>query len=157
MRNLAAILAGAAISLAAPIAVMAEAPGSVFSQDKLEWKAGPPELPRGAEVAMLFGDPMQGGPYILRMRAPKGYKIGPHKHSGMETMTVLSGAVRYGQGAKLEPNAEKTLAAGGFAATPAEAGHWVNFEDDTVIQVTGVGPWNITYLDPRDDPRAAQR
>ena len=59
MRNLAAILAGAAISLAAPIAVMAEAPGFVFSQDKLEWKAGPPELPRGAEVAMLFGDPMR--------------------------------------------------------------------------------------------------
>ena len=91
------------------------------------------------------------------MRAPKGYKIGAHKHSGMETMTVLSGVVRYGQGAKVDPNAEKTLAAGGFAATPAEAGHWVNFEDDTVIQVTGVGPWNITYLDPRDDPRAAQR
>jgi quercetin dioxygenase-like cupin family protein len=106
---------------------------------------------------MLFGDPTQGGSYILRMRAPKGYKIGAHKHSGMETMTALSGAVRYGQGAKLDPSAEKTLAAGGFAATPAEAGHWMSFDDDTVIQVTGVGPWNITYLDPRDDPRAAQR
>ena len=58
---------------------------------------------------------------------------------------------------KLDPSAEKTLSAGGFAATPAEAGHWLSFDDDTVIQVTGVGPWNITYLDPRDDPRAAQR
>jgi len=141
MRNLAAVLAGAAISLAAPIAVMAEAPGFVFSRDKLEWRAAPPELPRGAEVAMLFGDPSQGGPFILRMRAPKGYKIGPHKHSGMETMSVLSGAVRYGQGAKLDPSAEKTLSAGGFAATPAEVGHWLSFDDDTVIQVTGVGPW----------------
>lgn len=157
MRNLAAIFAGAAISLAASSAVMAEAPGFVFSQDKLEWRAGPPELPRGAEVAMLFGNPMQGGPYILRMRAPKGYKIGPHKHSGIETMTVLTGVVRYGQGDSLESRAEKTLAAGGFAATPAETGHWVSFDDDTVIQVTGVGPWNITYLDPRDDPRAPQR
>ena len=49
MRNLIAIVASAAISLAASTA-LAEAPGSVFSQDKLEWKAGPPELPRGAEV-----------------------------------------------------------------------------------------------------------
>ena len=72
MRNLAAILAGAAISLAAPIAVMAEAPGSVFSQDKLEWKAGPPELPSGAEVAMLFGDPTQGGPYITENARAQG-------------------------------------------------------------------------------------
>ncbi|WP_292529406.1 cupin domain-containing protein [Methylocystis sp.] len=156
MRILAAIVASAAISLAASNA-LGEAPGFVYSQDRLEWKAGPPELPRGAEVAMLFGDPMGGGPYILRMRAPKGYKIGPHKHNGMETMTVLSGAVRYGQGNKLEANAEKTLGAGGFAATPAEVGHWVSFDDNTVIQVTGIGPWNITYLDPRDDPRAAQR
>ncbi len=72
-------------------------------------------------------------------------------------MTILTGAVRYGQGNLPDTNAEKTLSAGGFAATPAETGHWVSFEDDTVIQVTGVGPWNITYLDPRDDPRAAQR
>ncbi len=155
MRILAAIVALAA-GLAASTA-FAEAPGFVISQDKLEWKAGPPELPRCAEVAMLFGDPVGGGPYILRMRASKGYKIGPHKHNGIETMTVLSGAVRYGQGNKLDPNAEKTLGAGGFAATPAEVGHWVSFDDDTVIQVTGVGPWNVTYLDPRDDPRAAQR
>ncbi|MFO1125322.1 MAG: cupin domain-containing protein [Methylocystis sp.] len=156
MRNFAVIVAGAAISLAASNA-LAEAPGFVFSQDQLEWKAAPPELPRGSEVAMLFGDPMQGGPFLLRMRGPKGYRVGPHKHSGIETMTVLSGALRYGQGDKLNPDAERTLSTGGFAATPAEVVHWVTFDDSTVIQVTGVGPWNITYLDPRDDPRAPQR
>ncbi len=69
MRNLTAIVASVAISLAASTA-LAEVPGFVFSQDKLDWQEGPPELPRGAEVAMLFGNPMQGGPYILPMRAP---------------------------------------------------------------------------------------
>ena len=132
MRIFAAIVASAAISLAASNA-LGEAPGFVFSQDKLEWKAGPPELPRGAEVAMLFGDPMGAGPTSCGCARPMGYKIGPHKHSLMETMTVLSGAVRYGQGNKLEANAEKTLGAGGFAATPAEVGHWVSFDDNTVI------------------------
>lgn len=156
MRNLVAIVAGAAIGLAASSA-LAQAPGAVFSQDKLKWNAGPIDLPRGAEVAMLFGDPTRGGPFILRLRAPKGYEVAPHKHSAMETMTVLSGAVRYGQGAKLDPTAEKALSAGGFASTAAEVGHWVKFDDDTVIQVSGVGPWNITYLDPHDDPRADQR
>ena len=156
MRILAAIVASAAMSLAASMA-FAEAPGFVFSQDKLEWKPAPPGLPQGAEVAMLFGDPAQGGPFILRLRAPKGYKVGPHKHSGMETLTVLSGGLRYGEGDKIDPVAQQTLSAGGFAAAPAEMVHWVSFDDNSVIQVTGVGPWNITYLDPRDDPRAAQR
>jgi quercetin dioxygenase-like cupin family protein len=157
MRKFAVVLVGAAISLAAPSAVMAEAPGFVLSQDKLEWREGPPELPPGAEVAMLFGNPAQGGPFILRLRAAKGYKVGPHKHSGMETLTVLSGSLRYGEGNKVDPLVEQTLSTGGFAAAPAEMVHWVSFNDNTVVQITGVGPWNITYLDPRDDPRAPQR
>ncbi len=75
MRIFAAIVASAAISLAASNA-LGEAPGFVFSQDKLEWKAGPPELPRGAEVAMLFGDPMGADPTSCGCARPMDIKLG---------------------------------------------------------------------------------
>lgn len=29
-------------------------------------------------------------------------------------------------------------------------------EEETVIQLHGTGPWDIEYLDPRDDPRKRQ-
>ena len=36
---------------------------------------------------------------------------------------------------------------------PAGMRHFVRTQGDTVVQLHGVGPWAITYVNPADDPR----
>lgn len=124
--------------------------------DSLDWRPAPAELPGGAQVAVLFGDPMSSGPFVVRLRAPAGYQVAVHKHPDLETVTVISGVLRYGEGLRLDPRAETFVHAGDFFAAPAGMGHWIAINEDAVLQVTGTGPWKIDYLDPRDKPRAAQ-
>ncbi len=35
--------------------------------------------------------------------------------------------------------------------------HAAWFDAETVIQVHGIGPWAINYLNPADDPRNAKK
>jgi quercetin dioxygenase-like cupin family protein len=121
--------------------------------NELDWKPAPADLPRGADVAALFGDPQASGPFVVRLRAPAGYQVPAHKHPDTETVTVLSGTLRFGEGLRLDPRAEKFLHAGDFFAAASGMGHWFTVNEDAVVQVTGVGPWKVEYLDPRDDPR----
>jgi len=34
-----------------------------------------------------------------------------------------------------------------------KATHFAFFNDETVLQVHGVGPWQVNYVNPEDDPR----
>jgi quercetin dioxygenase-like cupin family protein len=141
-------------------AICALGVGGAFAQssglhlaDELEWKPAPPDFPHGAEVAVLFGDPQAVGPFVVRLRAPAGYQLPAHKHPDSETVTVISGVLRFGEGQRLDPRAEKFLHAGDFVAAMPGTGHWFTVNEDAIVQVTGAGPWKIDYLDPRDDPR----
>lgn len=125
--------------------------------DGLDWKAAPSDLPPGAEVAILYGDPQSAGPFVVRLRAPAGYQVPAHKHADLETVTVISGVLRYGEGSLLDPRMESFVHAGDFFAAPAGMSHWIAVNQDAVVQVNGVGPWKIDYTDPRDKPQPAQR
>jgi hypothetical protein len=45
------------------------------------------------------------------------------------------------------------LKAGGFAIAPKGMAHYAWFPEETVIQIHGLGPSGITYVNPADDPR----
>jgi quercetin dioxygenase-like cupin family protein len=122
--------------------------------DHLDWRPTPPDLPRGAQMTVLMGDPMAAGPFVVRLRAPAGYQVAAHKHPDVETITILSGALRFGEGQGLDPRREQFLHAGDFASATPGMGHWFVVNEDAVVQVTGTGPWKIDYLDPRDNPQA---
>lgn len=77
----------------------------------------------------------------------------PHFHRGLEHVTVIQGTFLVGLGEKEDPSAMKALSAGGFMVTPPGQKHCVRAQGETVIQVHGVGPWGITYVNPADDPR----
>lgn len=132
------------------------AQSGVKQADDLDWMAAPSELPRGADVALLFGDPRQSGPFIVRLRAPAGYQVPAHRHPDLETITVLSGTLRVGEGKRFDPAAEQYVHAGGFFAAPAGMAHWIVANEDVVLQVTGTGPWRVDYVDPRNSPEAAR-
>jgi quercetin dioxygenase-like cupin family protein len=143
--------------LAGPAGAETDAAHRIVTPAELAWKPAGAAFPPGSEVAALYGDPSKPGPFALRVRAPKGYRLAPHTHPGPELVTVLSGALRIGVGGRVDPAAEQVVRTGGFSAMPPGLAHWVAVEEDVVLQIGGDGPWGIDYLDPEDDPRRARK
>ncbi len=121
--------------------------------DTLKWTAGPPGFPPGAHVAVLTGDLKGDGPFVVRFKAPAGYKIPAHTHPDDEHVTVLSGAFHIVIGDDLQETKGQVFKAGGYSHVPAGTPHLVWFSEESVTQVHGMGPPGITYLNPADDPR----
>jgi quercetin dioxygenase-like cupin family protein len=120
--------------------------------DTLKW-GEPPTLP-GARLAIVQGNPAQEGPFVYRLRVPANYKVPPHFHKAAENVTVLSGVFYLGVGEKFDQGAGQELPAGAFASVPPRHPHfaWAG-NQETVVQVHGVGPTDITFVNPADDPR----
>jgi quercetin dioxygenase-like cupin family protein len=123
----------------------------------IEWKAGPAALPLGAKMAVLEGDPTKEGPFVVRFQFPDGYHVAQHTHPKTERVTVISGTLHLATGEALDRNSAKKLPAGSFGYWPAGMKHTAWSEGDTVIQLHGVGPWQINYVNPADDPRNAKK
>ena len=129
----------------------------LYPPTTIEWKAGPAALPPGAKMAVLEGDPTKEGPFVVRFQFPDGYHVAPHTHPKTERVTVISGALYLATGEALDRNSAKKLPAGSFGYWPAGMKHTAWAEGDTVIQLHGVGPWQINYVNPADDPRNAKK
>lgn len=122
---------------------------------ELQWGDAPPSLPRGAELAVIQGDPAAAGQVVtVRLRMPKGYTIPPHFHPTDEAITVLSGSFGMGMGDTLDRSAAKVLGPGGWGLMPAGEHHYAFAAAETIVQVHMIGPFAITYVDPEDDPQA---
>jgi quercetin dioxygenase-like cupin family protein len=102
---------------------------------------------------VLAGDPSKEGPYVFRLKAPAGYKVPPHTHPQDENATVISGTFKLGMGATMEEKNTQTLKAGGFFNMPKGMQHSAMFAEETIVQFHGIGPQNIIYVNPADDPR----
>jgi len=124
----------------------------VVSPDTLKW-AEPPILP-GAKLAVVQGDPGKEGPFVYRLKLPANYKVPPHIHKASENVTVLSGVFYLGLGEKFDQGSGQELPAGGFVSVPPKHPHyaWAG-PQETVVQVHGVGPTDLTFVNPADDPR----
>ena len=118
----------------------------------VKWGAAPPTLPKGAQAAILEGNPANPGPFTMRLKVPANYRIAPHWHPGIEHVTVLSGVFNLGMGDKFDETKGKALAAGSFAVMPPKTNHFAWTTQETVLQLHGTGPWGITYVNPVDDP-----
>ena len=129
----------------------------LYSPSEIQWKEGPPALPPGAKFALLEGDPKNEGPFVMRLRLPDGFHIPPHTHPKTERVTVISGTFKLAMGDQLERSKAYTLPAGAFRFWPAGMKHTGWAEGETILQVHGIGPWAINYVDPADDPRNAKK
>ena len=125
----------------------------LHAADKLVWKDGPGSLAKGAQFAVLEGDPAKDGPFVMRIKLPDGFQIKPHTHPKTERVTVISGTFLLAMGDQLERSAAKPLKAGAYGYWPAGMKHTAWAQGETIVQLHGVGPWIITYVNPADDPR----
>lgn len=139
------------------LALMALAPPAwaAHGGEGLQWGDVPPMLPKGAKLAILQGDPGKAGPFVMRLQLPKGYKVAPHSHSQTENVTVMSGSFMVGMGDKADPKAMKTMKPGAFRSIPAKANHYAMAQTPVILQIHGEGPFDLTYVDPKDDPQKA--
>ena len=125
----------------------------VVMPDELKWGPAPPGLPPGAKLAIIVGDPKKAVPYVFRAKFPDGYKVMPHWHPVDENVTVLKGTFFMGTGEKFDMKAGMELPPGGFSHMPKGTKHFAMAKGETMIQVHGVGPFEIHYVNPADDPR----
>lgn len=126
----------------------------VVTTGDIKWGPAPEGLPGGAQVAILDGDPGKAGvPFVIRAKLPDGYKVMPHFHPTDESITVLSGTFTVGMGDNWTDSSMTSLKAGEFARMSKMMHHYAGSKGETVIQIHGTGPFAITYVNPKDDPR----
>ncbi|HKT31181.1 MAG TPA: cupin domain-containing protein [Gammaproteobacteria bacterium] len=124
--------------------------------EEITWGSAPPVLPAGVKLAVLAGDPTGTGAVTLRLKMPAGYRIPPHWHPTDERVTVISGTLGIGMGDKLDRKHAKVLKVGGYAVAPANMHHFAWTKTGAVVQVDLMGPFQITYVNPADDPSKKQ-
>lgn len=152
-----AILLGAMILLGTTLAAAEDKPmaGSshvMLQGEEVKWGPAPPVLNKGAQASVLSGDPGKPGPFVIRLKLPAGYKVAPHWHPTDEHVTVLAGSFSLGMGDTFDEKATKALAPGGYALLPAQMHHFAWTRDGATIQVHGIGPFVLNYVNPADDP-----
>lgn len=149
----------ATVALGLALAAGAQAPTHhlVVPHEKLAWGPIPPQFPAGGELAVVQGDPGSDGFYVVRVRMPGGYKIMPHWHPTAENVTVISGTLDVAPGDSFDVSKGEKLGPGGYVSLPALMHHFAWSEGPTEIQIHGVGPLAIFYVNPADDPSHTQR
>ncbi|HJQ12043.1 MAG TPA: cupin domain-containing protein [Gemmatimonadaceae bacterium] len=123
-----------------------------LAQKAVKWGPAPAVFPAGAKMAVMQGDPSSGNLFTVRLEMPNGYRIAPHFHPTDEHITVISGDFLVGMGDKMDTKGAMSLKSGGFATAPAQQHHWGIARGRTIVQVHAVGPFQLTYVNPADDP-----
>jgi quercetin dioxygenase-like cupin family protein len=124
----------------------------IVTPNDLKW-ADVPALPPGAKIAVIEGPPTEAVPFTFRLKLPANYKVPAHSHPAIEHVTVISGTFNLGMGDKLDMEKTKPLSPGSVAIMPPKTNHFAWTKEETIVQVHGVGPWGVTYVNPTDDPR----
>lgn len=151
---------GLAISCVA-LATMAAFAGAIYSQEKketaethkivrsgdLKWTP----ILKGCEVAAVSGNPdADGAPFVLRLRCADGAKIPAHWHPTDENVTVLKGTFLVGMGETFDESKLQTMNTGNFISMPKEMRHFAASKGESIVQVHGVGPFKINWVNPSE-------
>jgi len=152
---LALLVGGLSVSAGNFMQTPPNSPGhSIVAPSDVRWRT----LRPGAEIATVSGDPDKAGsPFVIRFRYHGKARIPPHWHPVDEHLTVLSGTFRIGMGERGEESATTTLGAGAYTFVPAKMAHYAWADGDATIQVHGIGPFAINYVNPADDPAKGGR
>jgi hypothetical protein len=131
------------------------APADSASTDRLNWGPAPPALPAGARVAVVSGDPAKAGPFTIRIDMPPDYAVRPHYHPTTERISVLESTLHLGHGSKWDQQVMKEVPNGAPVTIAAKEPHFVHAASRALLEVQSTGPFVITYVNPKDDPRTS--
>ena len=121
--------------------------------EAIDWKPFP-AFPPSVRLAVVVGNPAEPGPYTIRVRAPHGVKLPPHRHPEDRVYTVISGVFYIGLGDEFDASKLEAYPPGAVVVLPGNTSHfhWAK-SSEYVTQITGIGPLGLDYVDAKDDPR----
>jgi hypothetical protein len=126
---------------------------NAYTPDKVKYGPAPGSLPAGAQLAVLEGDPgATTGDFTVRLKMPDGYRIPPHWHPNRENVTVISGNFKVGMGDTFDASKMMTFGPGSFAYMDPSMHHYAMASGEVIVQVHGMAPLQINYVNPSDDP-----
>jgi quercetin dioxygenase-like cupin family protein len=131
-RILVALIAVASTANAVPAAKPARA---VLPAENDAWHRGPPGFPGGSLFAVVSGDPVQAGPFMIRVELPSGYRLPPYRRPRDESIVVLAGEIELGT---------HTLTAGSFIRLRANEWRSLSTRSGATLQIFGDGPFELS-------------
>lgn len=125
---------------------------TLVSED-VDWKPFA-QFPPSVRLAVIVGQPSEPGPYTIRVKAPHGVKLMPHKHPEDRVYTVISGVFYIGLGDEFDATKLEAYPPGAVIVLPGNTAHfhWAK-SGEYVTQITAIGPLGLEYLNAKDDPR----
>ena len=143
-----------------PCALLVFAGSALWGQAKpttqpadLHWGPPPAVFPKGAEMAVVTGDPGKPAPFMVELRMPDGYRLPPHFHPTDEVVEVKQGTFLYGMGDVFDVAKTKPMRVGEKGHIPAAMHHFATAQGPTIVAVSAMGPFAMTYVNPADDPQ----
>lgn len=145
------------LGLVTSLGVMAQqAPQGVVlvTPENAQWTQSViPGAVRGVDQVIIQGHPSKPGPYLNWVRFPANFRSPAHSRPEDRANTVLSGTWYVGFGEKFDESKLIALPSGSFYTEPAGTPHFTATKGEpAVLQIGGVGPTRVIYLDPATDP-----
>ncbi|HXH63008.1 MAG TPA: cupin domain-containing protein [Gemmatimonadales bacterium] len=142
-------------SAVAVLAALALTTSARAQAPAINWGPAPAIFPAGVRMAVLQGDPGQSGFFTVRLELPAGTRVLPHFHPTDEYLTVISGTFIVGMGDSVNVAKATVMPAGAFGTVSANMHHYAVARGKTVVQVSAMGPFVLTYVHPQDAPQTA--
>jgi hypothetical protein len=153
------LISGIVLFVLAPVGCKSnEHPGGadvhrMYLPNEIPWKDASSSLLPGAKMAVLDGDPTKDGPFCMRLKFPDGYSVMPHWHPRTERVTVIQGTLNIGFGDTFDKDRTHALPSGTYGYWTPGVRHYAWMGGETILQLNGIGPWQIIYVNSADDPR----
>ena len=123
------------------------APHKIVRFADLKWTP----IMKGCDLAPVSGDPnADGAAFVIRLRCVDGAKIPAHWHPTDENVTVLKGTFLVGMGETFDETKLSPTNVGNFISMPKEMRHFAMSKGEGIVQVHGVGPFKVNWVNPAD-------
>jgi quercetin dioxygenase-like cupin family protein len=113
----------------------------------IQWTPCPPNLPEGCEMAVMEGNPKSNDFFTVRFKISNEFIMPPHTHPKDERVTVLQGKAYVAFGKSATRQEAKEFGAGDYYVNARNAIHTVWADSSTIIQITGIGPWEANFIE----------
>jgi quercetin dioxygenase-like cupin family protein len=92
----------------------------------------------------ISGDPDKpGAPFVIRIQSDPNAIVPPHWHPEDENIVVIKGTCFFGMGDKFDRSALREFSVGDYTLMPKKMPHFGWAETECIIQVHGIGPFQI--------------